>query len=69
MRVTFDKASDAAYIYLREIEPGGAKHQCAVECNEATGMIVLDLDTDGRLIGIEVIGATAGLPPEVLASN
>jgi uncharacterized protein YuzE len=67
MRVTFDPKADAAYIYLREIERGGAKHTCAVECDEATGMIVLDIDDEGRLIGIEVIGARDGLPPQVLA--
>lgn len=67
MRVTYDQRADAAYIYLREIELGGSKHQCPVECDEAIGMIVLDIDAEGRLIGIEVIGARNGLPPQLLA--
>jgi uncharacterized protein YuzE len=67
MRVTYDRKVDAAYIYLREIEVGGSKHSCPIECESANGMIVLDLDGDGRLIGIEVIGAADGLPPEFLA--
>jgi uncharacterized protein YuzE len=67
MRVTYDRQADAAYVYLREIEPGGSKHQCAVECETATGMIVLDIDWEGRLIGIEVVGAMNGLPKELLA--
>ena len=67
MRVTYDPDADAAYIYLREIEPGGAKHQCLIECASATGMIILDIDAEGRLIGIEVVGARNGLPHEVLA--
>jgi len=35
-----------------------------VDCDEAAGVVILDLDHEGRLIGIEVLGATAGLPPE-----
>jgi uncharacterized protein YuzE len=30
-------------------------------------MIVFDIDSEGRLIGIEVLGARQGLPPQVLA--
>jgi len=67
MRVTYDSEADAAYIYLREIEGGGAKHTCPIQCEHASGMIVLDLDADGRLIGIEVVGAQSGLPSELLA--
>ena len=67
MRVTYDRAADAAYIYLREIDVGGSKHQCPVECASANGMIVLDIDGDGRLIGIEVIGARDSWPPQLLA--
>jgi uncharacterized protein YuzE len=39
-----------------------------VECEQASGIVILDLDAEGRLIGIEVIGATRGPPPELLAS-
>jgi uncharacterized protein YuzE len=66
MRVTYDRRADAAYIYLREIEVGGSKQQCPVECDSARGMIVLDIDGEGRLIGIEVLGAQNGLPHELL---
>lgn len=65
MRVTFDPEADAVYIYLKEIAAGEAVHQCLVECDEAAGMIVLDLDSDGRLIGIEVLSASA-VPQELL---
>ena len=68
MRMTYDRTADAAYIYLREIEAGDSRHQCPVECGSATGMIVLDIDGEGRLIGIEIIGARDGLPPELLES-
>jgi len=65
MRVTYDHEADAAYIYLREIEPGGSQRQCVVDC-EVTAEIVLDIDASGRLIGIEVLGARDGLPRQLL---
>ena len=61
MRVTFDPEADGIYVAA-----GEAVHQCLVECDEAAGMIVLDLDSDGRLIGIEVLG-TSAVPQELLA--
>ena len=67
-RVTFDRKANAAYIYLRDIGPGEAVMQCSVECDKAKGWIILDLDKSGRLIGIEVLEATRGLPDEVLDS-
>ena len=66
MRAEFDRAANCAYMYLKEIADGEAATQCVVECDEASGMIVLDLDKKGRLIGIEVMGATKALPQELL---
>ena len=66
VRVTLDRDADAAYIYLREIGPAESAYQCAVDCDGAEGMILLDLDREGRLIGIEVLNAQRGLPAEVL---
>jgi uncharacterized protein YuzE len=67
MRVTYSPATDSAYIYLRQIDAGDSKHQCPVECESANAMIVLDIDGEGRLIGIEVLGARNGLPAQLLA--
>jgi uncharacterized protein YuzE len=67
LRVTFDPQADAAYIALREITAGDARFQCVVECSDARGWIVLDLDSEGRLIGIEVLGASDGLPVQLVA--
>jgi uncharacterized protein YuzE len=60
MRVTYDPASDAAYIYLvNAIKRGEAKHQeIALE-----GGVVLDLGADGRLLGIEILRAGTLLVP------
>jgi uncharacterized protein YuzE len=53
LRVTHDPEADAAYIYLTgSIEPGGVR-----ETISATPEINLDFDSEGRLIGIELLAA------------
>lgn len=65
MRVTYASQDKLVYISLREQQPGDSVHQCQVDCDEAKGMIVLDIDKTGRLIGIEVLGK-GGVPMELL---
>jgi uncharacterized protein YuzE len=65
--VTYSKAADAAYIYLRPIEPGGAVRQETVT-GVAEGNVLLDFDRDGRLIGIEILEASRFLPVNVIAA-
>ncbi len=67
MKVTYDPKSDAAYIYLAtRIEPGGVKSTYACDPAETGAEINLDFDSDGRLIGIEVLGASRKLPADVI---
>jgi len=67
MRVELDLAVDAAYIYLaREVGAGGVARTYCCDPREVGGMINLDFDKDGRLVGIEVLAATTLLPSEVL---
>ena len=67
MRAEFDRSSNAAYIYLQEsIGQGEAVLQHEVDEPHTRGMIVLDFDKKGRLIGIEVLDATRALPEAVL---
>ena len=70
MRATYDRSVDAAMIYLRDIEPDGVKHTVPVWAEEgvAAGDVILDFDSEGRLIGIEVLNASKTLPADVLAS-
>jgi uncharacterized protein YuzE len=67
MRVKYDKLVDAAYIYLDE-EGESAKSAKMYACDpqEVGGMINLDFDDEGRLIGIEVLDASSLLPTSVL---
>jgi uncharacterized protein YuzE len=65
--VKYDEASNAAYIYLDgPIEPGGVARSYPCDPVEVEGMINLDFDRSGRLIGIEVLAARSKLPASVL---
>jgi len=67
MRVTYDKNVNAAYIYIVDnIEPGGVENTYPCDPNDVNGMINLDFDKEGKLIGIEVLGADKKLSKELL---
>jgi len=69
MRVTFDSESDMSYIRLAEdrMRSGNAVRQVSVrEPDRDSARFVLDLDGEGRLLGIEVFDARSSLPDEVL---
>ncbi|MAG02826.1 DUF2283 domain-containing protein [Candidatus Pacearchaeota archaeon] len=62
MRFTYDKEADAVYIYLGDfIEGGGVK-----ETRELKENIFLDLDENGKLLGIEILDASKILNKELL---
>jgi uncharacterized protein YuzE len=67
-RIEYDSEADAAYIYLK-VEPA-LGHQVArtvcVDPLEMNGMVNLDLDDEGRIIGIEVMDASKKLSAELL---
>lgn len=66
-RVTYDPVADAAYIYLTDkISPGGVTRTVPVDPIAIGGMVNLDLDAEGVIVGIEVLGARAKLDPELL---
>lgn len=58
MRLSYDDEANAAYLELEDIAEGTAVENVVVE-RPGRGDIVLDFDADGRLLGVEVIGATA----------
>jgi len=50
----YDKEADAAYIYIDEpIKDGEAKNTIEVNDN-----IILDFDSKGKLLGIEILNAS-----------
>ncbi|MGZ8639497.1 MAG: DUF2283 domain-containing protein [Actinomycetota bacterium] len=67
MRVTHDRSTDVAYIYLAErIGRGGVASTYACDPSEVDGQIHLDFDASGILVGIEILNASHTLPAEVL---
>jgi uncharacterized protein YuzE len=69
MRVTYDASVDAAYVHLTgAIGDGEVASQIhSLLTPGDRGEVVLDFDAEGRLLGIEVLNASAVLPAAVLA--
>jgi len=65
--VKFDPEADAAYIGLAVIGPGEAVRQVIVEGVPNSSDIILDFNSSGRLLGVEIIGARAVLSDQLLA--
>ncbi|MFE4308582.1 DUF2283 domain-containing protein [Streptomyces sp. NPDC056517] len=67
MRVTYDATANAAYLQLADPQ-GGAEIARMYACDpvEVDGMINLDFDKEGRLVGIEVLAARSKLPKRLL---
>ncbi|MGY1580337.1 DUF2283 domain-containing protein [Streptomyces sp. MN13] len=64
MRIEYDAAANMAYVYLVDgIAPGEAVQQ-TVAGEDTTA--VLDLDAQGRVLGIELFDARGRLRPELL---
>ncbi len=56
---TDDSSVDAGYIAFDEIAPGEAVRQVIVEDKQLGQMsVILDLDSNGRVLGIELLGVT-----------
>lgn len=69
MHLNYDADVDAAYLNLvdRDLRPGEAAQQSdIIPAPGGVGSLILDFDVDGRLLGVEVLGARAVLPPELL---
>jgi uncharacterized protein YuzE len=69
LRVTYDAEANAAYIYLVEdIEPGGVAKVVPFDPSDGV-MVNLDLDVDGRILGLEVLGARSLLSRQLLSET
>lgn len=63
---TYDSEANAAYVYLQHpIAAAEAVEQVAPSDPEQ-GMFHLDLNADGHVLGLEIIGAREHLPPALL---
>lgn len=70
VRVTYDQEADAAYVYLADEPALGWRHGETVPLDSGPNnrMVNVDFDDDGRLMGIEVLGARALLSEKLLGA-
>ncbi|MEV5786372.1 DUF2283 domain-containing protein [Streptomyces sp. NPDC048448] len=69
VRVTYDKTVNAAYVYFTDPQAHvHSAHLYPCDPVDVDGMINLDFDEQGRLIGIEVLAADSKLPTYLLES-
>jgi len=63
MRLTYDPEADAAYLYLIDRIEGQITETVPAEELGASrfGPVILDFDRDGRLLGLEILGARRSL--------
>lgn len=52
--MTYDPEADAVYMRLAEGR---------VDCTDEAGPFIYDLDSEGRVLGIEILGASRTLAP------
>jgi uncharacterized protein YuzE len=71
MEFRYDPEADCAYIQLVPIARGGVHESVLVadEFPELRGDVNLDLSPEGRLLGIEIVGARQFLPTELLSAK
>ena len=70
LSIQYDSEVDAAYIsHADEIPAGGVAQTVCVDPQAIGGMVNLDLDDEGRIVGLEVMDASKMLRPELLWSE
>ncbi len=71
MKMTYDKESDALYIYLIsdiDLKPGWVSKTYQCNPTEVNGLINLDFDESQRLGGIEILNASKKISKNILES-
>ncbi|MGR6913821.1 DUF2283 domain-containing protein [[Actinomadura] parvosata] len=69
MRIEYGGENDVAYIYLADhIGKGEAVRQVVVDDDGLRGEVIIDVDRDGKVLGVEIVGASYVLRPETLAT-
>lgn len=63
MKIEFDKEADAAYVYFKEIGNGEVAE--TITLNDSVNV---DLDREGKVLGIEILDASEHLPSSAVKS-
>lgn len=68
MKLTYDREADAAYLQVADNSArGAAVRQIQVpEDKHVSGEFILDFDSDGELLGLEILFASDALSPSAL---
>jgi uncharacterized protein YuzE len=66
MQLTFDRRANAAYTYIEASETTPPAKQILIEDSSVRGMVIIDVNAKGRMLGIKVLGAAKALPYELL---
>ncbi len=64
IKISYDKNADAAYIFFED--EAGIKKTYPCDPKAVNGMINLDFNSSGRLVGIEVVDASKKLAKDIL---
>jgi uncharacterized protein YuzE len=68
LRMTYDPDADAAFIYVSDpIERGGVASSSVLDKFTPGASVIASFDANERLLGIELLGASRLLRPDVLA--
>ncbi|MFH0711939.1 MAG: DUF2283 domain-containing protein [archaeon] len=63
MRIEYDKESDSVYVYFKEIEAGEV-----VQTISLNDSVNIDVDKDGKTLGIEILDVKKILPTSAVES-
>ena len=66
LRLTYDASSDTAYLHLDSVKRQIGESRACEEMGDPVSTII-DIDTSGRVIGIEFFNATRRLPVHLLS--
>lgn len=59
MRIEYDREADALYIHLREVP--------VADTTDVEEGVMVDLDAEGHIIGVEILDASKRLSPDDLS--
>jgi len=66
MKISYDKEANAAYIYINSESNQKVYKTYSCDPIEVNGIINLDFDKNGKLLGIEIMDADKKLPETIL---
>jgi len=66
LRLTYDASSDTAYLHLESVKRQIGDSRVCEEMGDLVSTII-DIDTSGRVVGIEFFDATRRLPVHLLS--